>query len=72
MTVREMLVRALEQLGADGLCHPHEGCGCSIDDLGLCDAVNLRDCVAARRVDPPEWAESYEDDWYVPLDTGRG
>jgi len=31
MNVEEIIIKALREMGADGLCSP-EGCGCSIDD----------------------------------------
>lgn len=71
-TVRQLLVMALDSLGADGLVNPDAECGCGLEDLNPCEWLNLDKCEAARRVDPPEWAleEGYTD-WYVPLEAER-
>jgi len=46
--LREMVIAQLKVLGADGLACPCEGCGCGIEELGLCGCTNLNDCVAAK------------------------
>ena len=50
MKVREMIIKQLKELGADGLCC--QGCGCGIDDLVPCDCLNLDRCQAAKWVEP--------------------
>lgn len=44
LSVKDMLVKALQEGGYDGLCNDH--CGCAIDDLAPCENISL-DCVAA-------------------------
>lgn len=50
MTVREILAEALKAKGYDGcFCDIDEdGCGCGVDELALCDAMNLDMCQPAR------------------------
>jgi hypothetical protein len=48
MTVHEILISKLKELGADGLCNTETDCGCGIDDLCPCD-VSLLDCVPAKK-----------------------
>jgi hypothetical protein len=50
MNAREMLQEALRLLGADGLCNPDAECGCDIDDLAPCEACNLTECRAAKKM----------------------
>ena len=63
MNAREMLIKQLQDLGADGLCNPEEGCGCGIDDLVLCDCLNVDDCEAARWVKPKSDDADYWDEF---------
>jgi hypothetical protein len=68
ITVKDILIERLKQLGADGLYCDH--CGCGLDDLAPCGAAQLG-CVAARHVKTtPEshamYAE-FPDGYYVPL-----
>lgn len=64
MTVHEIVIEKLRELGADGLCIPGLECGCGIDDLSPCNCM-VGDCIAARLV-PCDTGEM--DQWYVPLD----
>ena len=51
MTVENILKEWLKKHGCDGLCN--EECGCGIDALAPCDALNIGDCVAAVHVPCP-------------------
>jgi hypothetical protein len=53
MTVKELVVEALRKNGFDGLCNPDQECGCPLDDLMPCDAVNERDCVGGFKIPCP-------------------
>ena len=59
MTVREIIVEKLKELGADGLCT--HGCGCGVEDLAPCGSDHSW-CVPARRrvlpLDESEWTGS--------------
>jgi hypothetical protein len=62
-TVKEIVVAALKEMGADGLSN-EIGCGCGLDDLMPCyDAC--AGCVPALLSDPPE-GEAV-DEWYAPM-----
>lgn len=50
ITPREMLIQHLKGIGADGLCNPHDDCGCSLADLAPCQCINLDDCLPAHKV----------------------
>lgn len=50
MNVKDMLQKALHEMGSDGLCNPDAGCGCDIDDLAPCECVNLGECQAAKKM----------------------
>lgn len=49
MNCRQMIIRHLLEIGADGLCNPEIECGCGPDDLRPCGAVDVDGCVAAKR-----------------------
>ena len=59
MKVKEMLQKALREMGADGLYCGWCECGCSIDELGLCDSVDIENCEPAR---------SGKDGLYYPME----
>lgn len=52
MNAKEMIQKALREMGAAGLCNPDEECGCDIDDLepGLEGCLNIDACQAARKM----------------------
>ena len=50
MNVKEMLQKALREMGANGLCDPDEECGCALDDLAPCECLNLCECQAAKKM----------------------
>lgn len=68
MNVKEMLQKALREMGADGLVNPDEECGCDIDDLAPCECLNLGECHAAKWVKPkkddPDYLEEFEDGYF--------
>jgi len=59
MNVKEIVIKHLREIGADGLCRYEsqeyeESCGCGIDDLAPCGEIcqlgdTCQDCVPARR-----------------------
>lgn len=50
-TAREILIKGLQAMGADGLVNGEIECGCGIDDLAPCCACldGLTECRAAVR-----------------------
>ena len=46
--VKTIIIDRLKEMGADGLCDPHEPCGCGIDDLFPCDNINAG-CLPAKK-----------------------
>ena len=75
MNAREMLIKQLQDLGADGLCNPEEGCGCGMDDLAPCGCLNLGECKAARWVQPardsPDYDDRFPDGYYRVMGADR-
>lgn len=68
MTVREIIRRALIEMGADGLCDSEAECGCRMDDLCWCGVCNVGNCVPAVYGPPPEGFDPEEyPDWMVPM-----
>ena len=65
-TVKEILISALKEMGADGLCCPGE-CGCGLDDLMPCFDGACSICVPAKRVPVPEEEKDEFDEWYSPM-----
>lgn len=49
MNIRQLLDKALRDLGADGLVNLDIECGCGLDELVLCDYLDLDECVLAKR-----------------------
>jgi hypothetical protein len=41
----------LIERGYEGLCDPHESCGCSVDDFAPCGDGPFQDCVPAEERD---------------------
>ncbi len=67
MTVKEIIIEKLTELGADGLCY--ENCGCGIDDLIPC-SKSIEDCVPAKLKKADEQEYRYlktGNEIYVPL-----
>lgn len=69
LTVKQLIVMALDSLGADGLVNYDAGCACGLEGLDPYECLDPDKCEAARRVAPPEWAEEDEAgrDWYEQL-----
>ena len=63
MNAREMIQKSLRETSADGLCNPGETCGCGIDDLVLCDCINLDECQAAKWTKPAKKDSDYDDEF---------
>jgi len=40
MTVKEIILNYLEDNNFDGLCRSDLGCGCGLDNMFWCDALN--------------------------------
>jgi hypothetical protein len=59
MTLRDYIKIKLRELGADGLYCGDGECGCSIDELAPCEAINLDEC---------EPAKLGENDLFYPMD----
>lgn len=63
MNARDMLIKQLQALGADGLCFPMDRCGCGIDDLAPCDCMHIDECQAARWIKPKSDDSDYDDEF---------
>ena len=50
MNAKTILIKALSEMGADGLCNPVGECGCSIEDFAPCWDCNLDECMPARMI----------------------
>jgi len=77
MNCKEMVVKQLKEMGADGLCTIE--CGCGLDDLMPCGGEYAMDCKAAKAVpvsvvkdqDLKALAEAEGwDEIYLPLEEG--
>lgn len=72
ITVRELIIKRLNELGADGLCNRDESCGCGDDDLGPCDCLNLDQCEPAKFICPepndPDFWDEYPEGFYKALE----
>jgi hypothetical protein len=68
MTARELLRKALKEIGADGLVSERDICGCGLDNLAPCDYLNP-DCQAAKLGPAPEGDEfRLVDKWFYPME----
>lgn len=71
-TVKPILIDALKQLGADGLCNNDVECGCGLDDLVPC-CEDCTGCEPARQVTAEQarelgyWLHPDDDHIYVPM-----
>jgi hypothetical protein len=65
-TVKEIVIAALKEMGADGLCCPGE-CGCGLDDLMQCFDGSCSVCVPAREVPVPEELQGDYDQYFEPM-----
>ena len=64
MNVREMLIKQLKELGADGLCYPKVRCGCGIDDLAPgWNCIDIDECKAAKWIVPKSDSVEYDDEF---------
>lgn len=72
--VREIVADYLRSVGADGLCHRAECCGCGLDDLMPCVDGGIACCVPARKIPFHTIDEDFDDvDWsYEPMDEEAG
>ncbi len=68
MKVRELLEQAIKQAGGDGLCCPHEECGCGLDDLAPCVMFDVNDCRLAKKVYCKDCDET--DVCWISIDAG--
>ena len=70
MNAREMLIKQLQELGADGLCSP--GCGCGIGDLAPCDCIYIDICQAAKWIKPKsddsDYCDEFPDGYYKVME----
>ena len=71
MNAKEMIIKQLQELGADGLCQPEETCGCGIADLSPCGCIN-EDCQAAKWIKPKsddaDYWDEYPDGYYKVME----
>jgi hypothetical protein len=63
-TVKEIVIAALKEMGADGLCEGE--CGCGLDNLMPCETVPIW-CVPAKKVPVPAAHKDEYDEWYAPM-----
>jgi hypothetical protein len=62
MNLKDLIKQKLKELGADGLYCGWCECGCSIEELGLCNSVDLDEC---------EPAKLGEDELFYPMETDK-
>ena len=72
-TAREILVRGLLEMGADGLCCPEDRCGCGIGDLVPCwDCIDVDRCQAAKWIKPKsddsDYCDEFPDGYYKVME----
>ena len=61
MNAREMLIKRLKELGADGLCCPGARCGCGIDDLAPgWNCIDIDECKAAKWIKPEQDSRDFD------------
>ena len=48
MNAKDILIKGLKEIGADGLVYPELECGCGFDDFEPCDSCELDNCIPAR------------------------
>lgn len=60
-TVREMITQALKEAGCDALYNEDAECGCVLEDMPLCEHVNLDGCEAGVKV-PCEYGDNCDFD----------
>lgn len=48
MTVKDIIMAKLKEIGADGLCNRDMSCGCEIEDIPPCECP-LMECEPANR-----------------------
>ena len=63
ITALSLLIKALQSVGADGLCNGDGQCGCDLDDLAPCECLNLEHCQAAKFIKPKSGDADYWDEW---------
>ncbi len=72
MTIKDIIIAALESMGADGICNRDNQCGCDRYDL-LCEFPSF-DCEPAKRkiatAEDIDEESDYEvgDEIYVPME----
>jgi len=55
MNAKDVLIKALQEMGADGLYNADLECGCGLDDFEPCDECVLRECEPGRYRDGYFW-----------------
>lgn len=63
-TVKEIIIVALREMGADGLCEGE--CGCGLDNLMPCGTAPIW-CVPAKEVPVPEELQGDYDRYFEPM-----
>lgn len=64
MTVKDIILKYLKENGYDGLCHNLYGCGCTLDNLMVCNKP-LLDCQAGYMSIPNSEEENYYGNWII-------
>ena len=63
MTLSEIITKAINEAGGDGLCNVGLDCGCGLGDLYPCGSPDPGECAIA--------VKQYDDgeafNWFVPL-----
>jgi hypothetical protein len=60
MNAKSLLIKALTEMGADGLVNTDMECGCGLDDFEPCDECVLRECEPAKL--------NKEDGYFYPME----
>lgn len=68
MNVGDIIKDYLISIGADGLCNPDLECGCSINELFLCDSCFDQCETAKKTICEDEKDEWYGEEIFVPFD----
>ncbi len=75
MTVKDIIIEGLKDMGADGLCNIDFDCGCGLDDLEPCSNININECVPARKIlaqTPGSYFPPHVEIMYIPMEGKRG
>jgi hypothetical protein len=77
VTAYDLLAEQLRDMGASGLANKQLECGCSVQDMHMCDTISLKDCVPAKMIAIDStvcrgkscgWRRECGDGCYAPID----